>query len=83
MLMGGQSSKDSSLVSSSSSSSSSWSAYLDPLSSYGFDEPQPSYSSYGYEAYGGDGMVRYDSAKLERRYSRISDHYSSIDQVTA
>ncbi|KHN27569.1 E3 ubiquitin-protein ligase RGLG2 [Glycine soja] len=80
--MGGQSSKDSSLVSSSSSSSSSWSAYLDPLSSYGFDEPQPSYSSYGYEAYGGDGMVRYDSAKLERRYSRISDHYSSIDQVT-
>ncbi|KAG4395940.1 hypothetical protein AAZX31_19G070900 [Glycine max] len=82
--MGGQNSKEESWRQSSSvrSSSSSWSAYLDPLSSYGFNEPQPSYSSYGYEAYGGDGMVRYDSTKLERRYSRISDHYSSIDQVS-
>ncbi|TKY63177.1 E3 ubiquitin-protein ligase RGLG2 [Spatholobus suberectus] len=86
--MGGQSSRQdswrqsSSVRSNSSRSASSWSAYLDPLSGYGFDDPQPSYSSYGYEAYGSDRMVRYDSTKLERRYSRIADHYNSIDQVT-
>ncbi|KAK7395820.1 hypothetical protein VNO78_16391 [Psophocarpus tetragonolobus] len=89
VLMGGQSSKEdswrqNSSVGSSFSASSSWNAYFDPLSSYGFGEAQPSYSSYGYEAYGhgSDGMVRYDSTKLERRYSRIADHYNSIDQVT-
>ncbi|XP_020203753.1 E3 ubiquitin-protein ligase RGLG2 isoform X2 [Cajanus cajan] len=86
--MGGQSSRDdswrqsSSLRSNSSCSASSWSAFVDPLSGYGFDDPQPSYSSYGYEAYGGDRVVRYDSTKIERRYSRNSDHYYSIDQVT-
>ncbi|KAL2320188.1 hypothetical protein Fmac_029157 [Flemingia macrophylla] len=83
--MGGQSSKDdswrrsSSLCSSSSFSASSWSAFVDPLSGYGFDDPQPWYSSFGCEAYGGD---HYDSTKLERRYSTISDHYNSLDQVT-
>ncbi|RDX61961.1 E3 ubiquitin-protein ligase RGLG2, partial [Mucuna pruriens] len=83
--MGGQSSKEDSWRQSSfvrSSSASSWSAYFDPLSGYGFDDSQPSYSSFGYEAYGSDRMVRYDSTKLERRCSRIVDHYNSIDQVT-
>lgn len=85
--MGGQSSKEDSwrqssyARSNSSCSASSWSAYFDPLSGYGFDDPQPSYSSFGYEAYGSDAVVGYDSAKLERRYSRIYDHYNSIDQV--
>ncbi|CAJ1793031.1 unnamed protein product [Sphenostylis stenocarpa] len=84
--MGGESSKEDSWRQSSSVgssySASSWSAYLDPLSGYGFEDPQPSYSSFGYEAYGSDRLVHYDGAKLERRYSRIADHYSSIEQVT-
>jgi len=85
--MGGQSSKEDGWRQSSSVgssfSASSWSACLDPLSGYGFDDPQPSYSSFGCEAYGGDRLVRYDSAKLERTNSTIVDCYNSIQQVTS
>ncbi|XP_047174948.1 E3 ubiquitin-protein ligase RGLG2-like [Vigna umbellata] len=84
--MGGQSSKENSWRQSSSvgssCSASSWSAYLDPISGYAFDDPQPSYSSFGCEAYGGDTLIPYDSAKLERTNSRIVDRYNSIEQVT-
>ncbi|XP_014500419.1 E3 ubiquitin-protein ligase RGLG2 isoform X2 [Vigna radiata var. radiata] len=84
--MGGQSSKENSWRQSSSvgssCSASSWSACLDPLSGYAFDDPQPSYSSFGCEAYGGDTFIRYDTAKLERTNSTIVDRYSSIEQVT-
>lgn len=84
--MGGQSSKENSWRQSSSvgssCSASSWSACLDPLSGYAFDDPQPSYSSFGCEAYGGDTFIRYDTAKLERTNSTIVDRYSSIEQAT-
>ncbi|XP_027941803.1 E3 ubiquitin-protein ligase RGLG2-like isoform X2 [Vigna unguiculata] len=84
--MGGQSSKEDGWRQSSSVgssfSASSWSACLDPLSGYGFDDPQPSYSSFGCEAYGGDRLVRYDSAKLERTNSTTVDCYNSIEQVS-
>lgn len=89
--MGGQSSKEDSWR----QSSSSWSAYFDPLSSYGQgsyiydDDPQPSYSSSNlyYDSpsqyyYGCDEPYPRDhSTKLQRRYSRIADSYNSIDEV--
>ncbi|KAK7338630.1 hypothetical protein VNO77_19251 [Canavalia gladiata] len=83
--MGGRSSKEDSWRQSSSvrsSSSSFWSAYLDPHLGYGYDDPIPSYSSYGCEAYASDRMVPNEITKLERRYSRIADNYNSIDEVT-
>ncbi|KAJ1422392.1 Zinc finger, RING-type [Sesbania bispinosa] len=91
--MGGRSSKEDSYwrQSSSSSAASSWSSYMFPQSgyygqgSYTYD-PQPSYSSSelysGYEPYSSHRVVRDDSIKLQRRYSRIADNYNSIDEVT-
>ncbi|XP_027347427.1 E3 ubiquitin-protein ligase RGLG2-like [Abrus precatorius] len=81
--MGGRSSKEDSWRQSSSvRSASSWSAYLDPQWGYDYDDPQSSYSSYGYEAYASENVVRDDSTKLQRRYSRIVDNYNSIDEVS-
>lgn len=90
--MGGRSSKEGSWRQTSSfrSNSSSFSGYQPP---YGQENsnfaPQQSYSSPQYypssQEYvsqdDGGGQVADNRVKLERKYSRIADHYNSLEQV--
>ncbi|XP_023530754.1 E3 ubiquitin-protein ligase RGLG2-like [Cucurbita pepo subsp. pepo] len=83
--MGGKSSKQGSsrYISSSRSSSQQWSHFGYPESAYAQPRTTPQYQfappTPGYGGTQAPGARK----RVERKYSRIDDHYNSLDQVTA